>query len=340
MNKKATNAPENQITFYQTADGKVNIEVLFADENIWLTQKKMAELFAVDRSVITKHLKKIFAEGELDEKSVCANYAHTAEDGKSYQTRFYSLESIIAAGYRVNSARGTQFRQWAIGILQKYIHKGFAIDSDRFKHGSRFDARYFDDLLEEIRDIRSSERMAYQKITDLYATSIDYSAKTEETHKFFATVQNKLHFAVTGKTAAELIAERVSPDSPTMGLTTWKAAPDGKITKRDVVVAKNYLNEKELSRLNRIVTMFIDYAELMAEDEVPMSMADWLKETDNFLLSNRRRVLEGKGKISHEDAVRKAEDIYAEFRIRQDELYISEFDRDMAKYLKGGKDDE
>ena len=209
------------------------------------------------------------------------------------------------------------------------------------KNGRAFGRDYFDELLERIREIRASERRAYQKIADIFEQcSYDYDKASNLTREFYSFVQNKLHFAVTGKTAAELIAERVSPDSPTMGLTTWKAAPDGKITKRDVVVAKNYLNEKELSRLNRIVTMFIDYAELMAEDEVPMSMADWLKETDNFLLSNRRRVLEGKGKISHEDAVRKAEDIYAEFRIRQDELYISEFDRDMAKYLKGGKDDE
>lgn len=198
--------PDNQITVYQTPDGKINIEVLYANENIWLPQKRIAELFDVDRSVVTKHLKNIFSENELQEDSVCANFAHTAEDGKEYQTKFYSLEAIIAVGYRVNSERGTQFRQWAISILQQYIHKGFAIDSDRFKYGSRFSTRYFDDLLEEIRDIRSSERMLYQKITDIYATSIDYSPKAQDTKQFFATVQNKLHFAITRQTAAEFIA--------------------------------------------------------------------------------------------------------------------------------------
>ena len=198
--------PDNQITVYQTSDGKINIEVLYANENIWLPQKRIAELFDVDRSVVTKHLKNIFSENELQEDSVCANYAHTAEDGKEYQTNYYSLEAIIAVGYRVNSERGTQFRQWAISILQQYIHKGFAMDSDRFKYGSRFSTRYFDDLLEEIRDIRSSERMLYQKITDIYATSIDYSPKAQDTKQFFATVQNKLHFAITGQTAAEIIA--------------------------------------------------------------------------------------------------------------------------------------
>ncbi len=333
MNKKATNAPENQITFYQTADGKVNIEVLFADKNIWLTQKKMAELFAVDRSVITKHLKKIFAEGELDEKSVCANYAHTAEDGKSYQTRFYSLESIIAAGYRVNSARGTQFRQWAIGILQKYIHKGFAIDSDRFKHGSRFDARYFDDLLEEIRDIRSSERMAYQKITDLYATSIDYSAKTEETHKFFATVQNKLHFAITGQTAAEIIAERSDSNKPHMGLTSWRKGPQGKILPSDVVVAKNYLQQPELEHLNRIVSMYLDYAELQAVRQKPMYMKDWIEKLNAFLKFNEHEILTNAGTISHDVAQALVMEKYEVFKKKQDAHYVSDFDKQVKQLL-------
>lgn len=200
---KMKRIPDNQITVYQTVDGKVNIEVMYAHENVWLTQKKISELFDVDRSVVTKHLRNIFQQRELEETSVCAYFAHTAEDGKEYQTRFYSLEAIIAVGYRVNSQRGTQFRQWAITILQQYVHKGFAIDSDRFKYGSRFSARFFDDLLEEIRDIRASERMAYQKITDIYATSIDYSLKTEDTKSFFATIQNKLHFAISGQTAAD-----------------------------------------------------------------------------------------------------------------------------------------
>jgi len=206
--KKKKRIPDNQITVYHTPEGGINIEVLYANENIWLPQKRIAELFDVDRSVVTKHLKNIFSGNELEEDSVCAKFAHTAEDGKEYQTKFYSLEAIIAVGYRVNSVRGTQFRQWAVTILQEYIHKGFAIDSDRFKYGSRFSARFFDDLLEEIRDIRASERRVYQKITDIYATSIDYSAKVEDTKIFFATVQNKLHFAITGQTAAEIVAKR------------------------------------------------------------------------------------------------------------------------------------
>src|SRR4030042_2563939 len=245
--------PDNQITVYQTSDGKINIEVLYANENIWLPQKRIAELFDVDRSVVTKHLRNIFSSNELEEDSVCANFAHTAEDGKDYQTKFYSLEAIIAVGYRVNSERGTQFRQWAIAILQQYIHKGFAIDSDRFKYGSRFSARFFDDLLEEIRDIRSSERMAYQKITDIYATSIDYSSNTEDTKQFFATVQNKLHFAITGHTAAEIIAKRADSTKPHMGLTSWRKGSGGKIYPSDIVIAKNYLNKHELDHLNRIV---------------------------------------------------------------------------------------
>ncbi|MBU4414876.1 MAG: virulence RhuM family protein, partial [Proteobacteria bacterium] len=218
----------------QTPDGKINIEVLYANENIWMPQKRMAELFDVDRSVVTKHLKNIFSSNELQEDSVCAIFAHTAGDGKEYQTKFYSLEATIAVGYRVNSERGTQFRQWAITILQQYIHKGFAIDSDRFKYGSRFSTRFFDDLLEEIRDIRSSERMAYQKITDVYATSIDYSFKAEDTKMFFATVQNKLHFAITRQTAAEIVAKRTDSAKPNMGLTSWRKGPKGKIMPSDI----------------------------------------------------------------------------------------------------------
>lgn len=232
--EKNKKIPDNQITVYQTPDGKINIEVLYANENIWMPQKRMAELFDVDRSVVTKHLKNIFSSNELQEDSVCAIFAHTAGDGKEYQTKFYSLEATIAVGYRVNSERGTQFRQWAITILQQYIHKGFAIDSDRFKYGSRFSTRFFDDLLEEIRDIRSSERMAYQKITDVYATSIDYSFKAEDTKMFFATVQNKLHFAITRQTAAEIVAKRTDSAKPNMGLTSWRKGPKGKIMPSDI----------------------------------------------------------------------------------------------------------
>ncbi len=338
------NMAEGKIVLYQTDNGKVSVHVHFEDETFWLTQKAMAELFDTTVANINIHIKNIFDAEELGEAATVKDSLIVQTEGKrevSRKVRFYNLDMAIAVGYRVNSKKATRFRQWATKTLTEYIQKGFVLNDEMLKNGRAFGRDYFDELLERIREIRASERRAYQKIADIFEQcSYDYDKASNLTREFYSFVQNKLHFAVTGKTAAELIAERVSPDSPTMGLTTWKAAPDGKITKRDVVVAKNYLNEKELSRLNRIVTMFIDYAELMAEDEVPMSMADWLKETDNFLLSNRRRVLEGKGKISHEDAVRKAEDIYAEFRIRHDELYISEFDRDMAKYLKGGKDDE
>jgi len=239
-------------------------------------------------------------------------------------------------GYRVNSKKATRFRQWATRTLKEYIQKGFVLNDELMKNGRPFGRDYFDELLERIREIRASERRAYQKIADVFEQcSYDYDKNSDTTKAFYAFVQNKLHFAVTGKTAAELIAERATLDSPTMGLTTWKGAPDGKILKSDTLVAKNYLNEKEIARLNRLVTMFIDYAELMAEDEQPMSMKDWLAETDRFLTNNRRNVLEGKGRISHDEAVRKAGEVYAEFRKKQDANYVSEFDRATAKYLKG-----
>jgi hypothetical protein len=329
--------PDNQITVYQTPDGNINIEVLYANENIWLPQKRIAELFDVDRSVVTKHLKNIFSENELQEDSVCANFAHTAEDGKEYQTKFYSLEAIIAVGYRVNSERGTQFRQWAISILQQYIHKGFSIDSDRFKYGSRFSTRYFDDLLEEIRDIRSSERMLYQKITDIYATSIDYSPKAQDTKQFFATVQNKLHFAITGQTAAEIIGKRASGDKPNMGLTSWRKAPGGKIMPGDVAIAKNYLDKPELDHLNRIVTMYLDYAELQAVRNSPMYMKDWIEKLNAFLKFSEYEILTNAGQISHEVALALASKEYERFKKIQDKNYISDFDKEIKRIT--GNDD-
>lgn len=336
---KSKKLPDNQITVYQTPDGKINIEVLYANENIWLPQKRIAELFDVDRSVVTKHLKNIFSENELQEDSVCANFAHTAEDGKEYQTKFYSLEAIIAVGYRVNSERGTQFRQWAISILQQYIHKGFAIDSDRFKYGSRFSTRYFNDLLEEIRDIRSSERMAYQKITDIYATSIDYSPKAEDTKQFFAMVQNKLHFAITRQTAAEIIATRASSDKPNMGLTSWRKAPGGKIMPSDVAIAKNYLDKPELDHLNRIVSMYLDYAELQAVRNKPVYMKDWIEKLNAFLKFSEYEILTNAGQISHEVALSLANKEYERFKKIQDKNYISDFDKEI-KRITGKKDDD
>ena len=329
--------PDNQITVYQTSDGNINIEVLYANENIWLPQKRIAKLFDVDRSVVTKHLKNIFSDKELEEDSVCAIFAHTAEDGKEYQTKFYSLEAIIAVGYRVNSERGTQFRQWAISILQQYIHKGFAMDSDRFKYGSRFSTRYFDNLLEEIRDIRSSERMLYQKITDIYATSINYSPKAEDTKKFFATVQNKLHFAITGQTAAEIVAERAKSDKPNMGLTSWRKGPDGKIMPSDVAIAKNYLDKTELDHLNRIVTMYLDYAELQAVRNKPMYMKDWIEKLNAFLKFSEYEILTNAGQISHEVALALVSKEYETFKKIQDENYISDFDKEVWR-IREGKD--
>ncbi len=330
--------PDNRITVYQTPDGKINIEVLYANENIWMPQKRMAELFDVDRSVISRHLQNIFSSNELQEDSVRAIFAHTAEDGKKYKTKFYSLEAIIAVGYRVNSERGTQFRQWAITILHQYIHKGFAIDNDRFKHGSRFSTRYFDNLLEEIRDIRSSERMMYQKITDIYATSADYSLLAEDTKKFFATVQNKLHFAITGKTAAEIISTRAKSDKPNMGLTSWRKGPGGKIMPADVAVAKNYLDRQEIDHLNRIVSMYLDYAELQAVRNKPMFMKDWIEKLNAFLKFSEYEILTNAGSISHEVALALAKKEYKTFKKIQDVNYLSDFDREIRR-LTEKKDD-
>lgn len=332
-------SPGGEILLYSSGDAKEFVSVIFKDENFWMTQKAMGELFGCTADNISLHLKNIFAEEELERDSVTEKISVTAADGKNYLTQCYNLDAIIAVGYRVNSKKATRFRQWATKTLKEYIQKGFVLNDEILKNGRPFGRDYFDELLERIREIRASERRAYQKIADVFEQcSYDYDKNSETTRAFYAFVQNKLHFAVTGKTAAELIAERATPDSPTMGLTTWKGAPDGKILKSDTLVAKNYLNEKELSRLNRLVTMFIDYAELMAEDQVPMSMEDWLRETDRFLTNNRRNVLEGKGRISREAAMKKVGAVYEEFRKKQDADYISDFDRAMEKYLKGGGD--
>lgn len=327
-----------EILLYDNGESKEFISVVFQDETFWLTQKAMTELFDTSKQNISLHLKNCFEEDELDEKAVVKEFLTTAADGKNYRTKFYNLDAIIAVGYRVNSKKATRFRQWATKTLKEYIQKGFVLNDEMLKNGRPFGKDYFDELLERIREIRASERRAYQKIADIFEQcSYDYDSSSDTTKAFYAFVQNKLHYAVTGKTAAELLWERATLDSPTMGLTTWKGAPDGKILKSDTLIAKNYLNEKEISRLNRLVTMFIDYAELMAEDEVPMSMQDWLSEADRFLENNRRNVLKDKGRISHENAVKKVSDIYAEFRKKQDADYISEFDREMVKYLEGNK---
>ena len=331
----------SEILLYSDESGKEFVSVVFKDETFWLTQKGMAELFDCSTDNISLHLKNIYVDGELEQTATTEKISVVRTEGTREVSRtldHYNLDAIIAVGYRVNSKKATRFRQWATKTLKEYIQKGFVLNDELMKNGRPFGKDYFDELLERIREIRASERRAYQKIADVFEQcSYDYDKNSETTKAFYTFVQNKLHYAVTGKTAAELISERATPDSPTMGLTTWKGAPDGKILKSDTLVAKNYLNEKELSRLNRLVSMFIDYAELMAEDEQLMSMQDWLNETDRFLENNRRKVLDGKGHISREAAAKKVGAIYDEFRKKQDLEYISDFDRQMAKYLKGGE---
>lgn len=334
---------QGEILLYSNGSDKEYVSVVFKDETFWLTQKAMAELFDVNVPAVSKHLQNIYEEQELSRDATISKMETVRQEGERQIKRtvdFYNLDAIIAVGYRVNSKKATRFRQWATKTLKEYIQKGFVLNDEMMKNGRPFGKDYFDELLERIREIRASERRAYQKIADVFEQcSYDYDKNSETTKAFYAFVQNKLHYAVTGMTAAELISERATLDSPTMGLTTWKGAPDGKILKSDTLVAKNYLNEKELAHLNRLVTMFIDYAELMAEDEQLMSMQDWLDETDRFLTNNRRKVLNSKGHISREAAAKKVGAIYEEFRKKQDAEYISEFDREMAKYLKGGEPD-
>ncbi|WP_455193558.1 virulence RhuM family protein [Eubacterium ramulus] len=330
---------EHEIVLYQVEDTNIYVNVMFKEDTFWMTQKAMADLFECTTDNISLHLKNIYKEEELDENRTTEFFSVVQNEGQrnvKRKVKCYNLDAIIAVGYRVNSKKATRFRQWATKTLKEYITKGFVLNDDMLKNGRPFGKDYFDELLERIREIRASERRAYQKITDVFEQcSYDYDKNSEITKAFYAFVQNKLHFAITGKTAAELIYERADSEKPAMGLTTWKDAPDGKILKRDIGIAKNYLNEKELSRLNRLVTMFIDYAELMAEDEILMSMQDWVDQTNQFLLNNRRKVLNGKGKISHAAAMQKAEKEYEVFRVKQDREYVSEFDREVEKYLKG-----
>lgn len=330
---------EHEVILYQIDETNICVNVIFKDETFWLSQKLMAELFGCSTDNISLHLRNIYSEEELDEKSTVEYFSVVQKEGTREVNRnlkCYNLDAIIAVGYRVNSKKATRFRQWATKTLKEYIIKGFVLNDEMLKNGKPFGKDYFNELLEKIREIRASERRAYQKIADVFEQcSYDYDKNSDTTKAFYAFVQNKLHFAITGKTAAELIYERADAEKPTMGLTTWKDAPEGKILKRDVVVAKNYLNEKELSRLNRLVTMFIDYAELMAEDEILMSMHDWVEQTNQFLKNNRRSVLEGKGKVSHDTAIKKADAEYQVFRVKQDQEYVSEFDKEVERYLKG-----
>ena len=311
-----------------TGDSKESVEVRYEDENIWITQKMLAVLYEVETNTINYHIKKIFEDSELEEDSVIRNFRITATDGKSYDTKHYNLQMIIAVGFKVNSERAVQFRKWVNNIAKEYTIKGFAMDDERFKNdGSILTKKYFEEQLERIREIRSSERKFYQKITDIYATAIDYDIDAAATKRFYATVQNKMHYAVHGHTAAELIVVRADATKNHMGLTTWQDAPNGKIKKSDVTVAKNYLTEKELGQLNRMVSAYLDFAENMANRHIPLTMADWEKRLNGFIEMFEYGLLQDAGKVTAEIAKLHAETEFEKYRIVQDRLYKSDFDR-------------
>jgi len=332
------NSTAEFLTFTSQA-GEDGIEVRVEDENVWLTQKLIARLFDVKIPTINEHLKNIFSSNELQEYSVVRDFLITADDGKKYQTKHYSLEAIIALGYRINSERATNFRRWATQVLKDFTLRGYVLDDIRLKNGAYLSKQYFRDLILEIRDIRESERNFYQQITDIYATAIDYDLHSSTTRTFFATVQNKMHYATHGQTAAEVIVNRANHEKDHMGLTTWKKAPDGKIIKSDVVVAKNYLNEKEIKFLNRIVTMYLDYAENQAEKGIPMTMNDWAEKLNAFLKFNDANVLQNAGKVTAEIAKSFAESEFEKYRPIQDRLFQSDFDKEVKKLIdhKGEK---
>lgn len=316
------------LTFVASTGGQDSgLEMRYEDENIWLTQKMMAQLYDVSVSAINQHIKKVFADSELDEASVIKKYLITAADGKNYAANHYNLQMIIAVGFKVNSERAVQFRKWVNGIAKDYTIKGWVMDDERIKRGTYLTEKYFDEQLAKIREIRASERLFYQKVTDIYATAVDYDRDAATTKRFFQTVQNKMHYAVHRHTAAELIVERADAEREHMGLTTWAAAPDGKIVRTDVTVAKNYLSEAEMRHLDRLVTMYLDYAEEQAHRHIPMTMQDWAKRLDGFLEFNGHELLMGPGKISAEQAKLHAETEFEKYRIVQDRLFRSDFDR-------------
>ncbi len=319
------NSTEEFLTF-KINEKESGIQVRYENENLWMTQKAMSELFDCSVDNISLHLKNIFKEQELEPNSVIEESSTTANDGKKYKTKFYNLDAIISVGYRINSLRATQFRRWATKVLKTFTIQGYVLDKERMKKGSFIDKDYFEKLLEEIREIRLSERRFYQKITDIYATSIDYDSKSPITIDFFKKVQNKMHYAVSQQTAAEIIYNRADAEKDNMGLTNWKNSPNGKIMESDVVIAKNYLNKEELEELERIVSAFLDLAELRAKRNIPMTMEDWSTRIDKFLLSDDRDVLKDAGQISHEIACDKALTEFEKYRIKQDKLYKSDFD--------------
>lgn len=331
----------SDIILYSSPEGSIKVEVVYSGETFWLTQKRMAELFGVEVPAVSKHLANIFESGELVQEATVSILEIVQKEGSRNVTRkmeFYNLDAIIAVGYRVNSRQATQFRIWATQTLREFIIKGFVLDDERLKQGKRFGKDYFDELLERIREIRASERRFYQKITDIYEQcSIDYNKEADITQSFFKTVQNKLHWAITGKTAAQIIAERAKASEPNMGLQTWKNAPAGKIMKTDVSIAKNYLIEKEIKELERVVTMYLDYAENQAARQIAMKMADWVLKMDAFLQFNEYKILKDAGKVSHEVAKKLAEKEYEKYRVIQDKSFESDFDKEVKKITPPGK---
>ena len=327
MSNKLIRNSTAEFLIFTGQSGEQSIEARYEDESIWLTQKLMAELFGVDVRTINEHLRNIFKSNELDERSVIRKFRTTAADGKNYNTQHYSLDAIISVGYRVNSLRATQFRQWATTVLREFAIKGYVIDRERMENGSFLGEDYFERLLEEIREIRLSERRFYQKITDIYATSLDYNGEAPTTKTFFAKVQNKLHYAIHGHTAAELVKLRANSSKPNMGLTSWAKAPEGKILKTDVGTAKNYLSKDELDSLGRIVNAYLELAEDRAKRKIPMTMEDWAKRLDAFLKFDERDILQGSGRISAALAGQYAESEFESYRIIQDRLFVSDFDK-------------
>lgn len=338
------NPQENDVIFFTTPDGQVNIEVFFLGETFWLSQKKMSNLFGVDVRTINEHLQNIYKTSELEREPTIRKIRIVQKEGSRDVARdvdFYNLDAIIAIGYRVNSYQATQFRIWATRILREFIIKGFVLDDVRLRQGKKFGKDYFEELLERIREIRASERRFYLKITDIYEQcSIDYHKDAEITQIFFKTVQNKLHWAITGKTAAQIIINRADASKPNMGLQTFKNAPDGKVLKSDISTAKNYMSEKEIKELERVVVMYLDYAELQAARQIPMKMADWIQKLDAFLQFNEYEILQDAGKVRHDVAIRLAEKEYEKFRVVQDKNFESDFDKAVKKITGKGKNDK
>ena len=332
---------ENNIVFYTDEENNVNVEVILQNENVWLNIDSLTKLFKIDRTGITRHINNIYKDEELEENSTCAKIAQVQKEGNRSVTRnisYYNLDMIISIGFRVNSKPAIKFRTWANKIIKEYMIKGFALNDDRFINGNKFDTRYFDELLERIKTIRVSERMSYQKIMDLFiATAVDYNKDSEEAYTFFKIVQNKLHYAITGKTAAELIFERVDSKKDHMGLTSWKNSPDGLIYKYDVGIAKNYLQKEELETLNDLTNLFLDVAETEAKEQKTMTMNKWIEVADDLLKYRKKNILKDAGKISHKQAIEKANVEYEKFRIKQDKEYISSMDQMLNKYLKENK---